>query len=147
MSLEIIYLGTPYTHESPDVRQARFDVVTCYAATLWASGRGVYSPITQTHEAAKRATLPHEWAFWESQCRAFLSLCTEMMFLALPGWRQSVGLQAEMKIARAMGIPVRQVTPSGILLCKTCPEMILSPERCRQLCPESCLYGELGVMQ
>lgn len=131
-----VYLAVPYTHSAQDVRDARFEAVTDYAAELWQSGKGVYSPITQTHEAGKRHQLPQEWAFWEAQCRTFMPVCSRLVVLALPGWRESVGVRAELRLAAQMGLPTLVRTPNRFVRCRCCPENIL------QTTPMPCGGGE-----
>jgi hypothetical protein len=48
-SQKIIYLGSPYTHPDPKVREERFEKATRAAAHLVEKGHIVYSPITMTH--------------------------------------------------------------------------------------------------
>lgn len=136
---DVIYLATPYTHPSPAVREARYDAATDYAAAFWAGGYGVYSPITQTHEAAKRRALPQEWEFWAEQCRTFLGVCSRLVVLALPGWRESVGVRAELRIARELEIPCSLLRPTAKIRCSACPECILQDAPCKWT--GGCVYG------
>lgn len=141
--MKIIYVASPYTHDSQAVRDARFDVVTGYAAALWGAGMGVYSPLTQTHEAARRVALPTEWEFWQAQCRAFLSICSEVHILMLPGWRDSVGVRAELDIARGMSLPVEYVAPGGDSLCRACPDRLRGASPCGVI---PCPHLEIGAV-
>lgn len=139
----LVYLAAPYTHESDVVRHARFLAVTEQAARGWRQGYGVYSPLTLTHEAAVRFGLPKDWEFWAAMCRATLERHHELWVLCLPGWRGSVGVQAEIGIARALGLPIRYIVPDQAMRCATCPPAILCHDAFGHPCGWiSCPYGE-----
>ncbi|GFM34054.1 DUF1937 family protein [Desulfovibrio subterraneus] len=141
----LVYLAAPYTHESERVRQARFLAVTEQAARGWEQGYGVYSPLTLTHEAAVRFGLPKDWAFWAAMCRATLERHHELWVLCLPGWRESVGVQAEIAIARALGLPVRYIEPESAMRCATCPYAIECYDPIARPCGWiGCPYSEGG---
>lgn len=109
MKKELIYLGCPYSHPDPAVKQARFETVTRVASRLVAAGYHVYSPITHSHPMAEMGELPGGWDFWEKYDRIFLEMSKSMFVLKLEGWEESTGLQAEIKIARELGIPVEYI--------------------------------------
>lgn len=106
----LIYLGCPYSHPDRAVRVERFEKVTKVAAKLIEVGYHVYSPITHSHPMAEVGKLPGDWDFWEKQDRLFLSISKAMFVLHLPGWSESKGLQAEIKIADEMGIPIVHIS-------------------------------------
>jgi len=101
----MIYLASPYTHPDPDVRQARFDAACRAAAHLIRLGKTVFSPIAHSH-AICRYGVPLDWRFWERHDRRYLEVCDEVVVLALKGWRESRGVQAEIAIARELSKPV-----------------------------------------
>lgn len=119
--LILVYLASPYTHPSEQVRHARFMAVTEQAACGWEQGYGVYSPITLTHEAGERFGLPKDWEFWGALCRATLERHHELWVLCLPGWRESVGVQAEIALARELRLPIRYIVPEKAMRCTACP--------------------------
>lgn len=101
----MIYLCSPYTHVDAEVRQRRFEGACQAAAALIRQGKTVFSPIAHSH-AICRYGLPLDWRFWERHDRRYLEACDEVVVLTLDGWRESVGVQAEIAIARALGKPV-----------------------------------------
>lgn len=107
----MIYLAVPYSHPDPDVRQQRFEAVNRYAARLMGNGVHVFSPISHTHPIALAGDLPKGWDFWEQYDRVMLAACHEMYVLMLPGWRESAGVQAEIRIASEMGLVVTFCPP------------------------------------
>lgn len=101
----MIYLASPYSHPSEEVRVQRFDAVCKKAASMMRQGLFVFSPIAHTHPIAAYG-LPKGWEFWEKYDRMFLQACHKVVVLMLDGWRDSVGVQAEIKIAEQMGMEV-----------------------------------------
>lgn len=104
----MIYLASPYTHPEREVRLARFNAACIKAAKMIAEGRLVFSPVCHSHpiyEAGMDA-LQVDWRFWSRIDIAFLSYCRELVVLTLEGWRESVGVQAEIMTARELGKPV-----------------------------------------
>lgn len=106
----MIYLASPYSHPDPAIRQARFDAACRAAATLIRAGHAVISPVVQGHPLAAFG-LPTDWQFWETLDRQQLARCDEVVVLTLAGWRESVGVQTEIRIAAELGKPVQYVAP------------------------------------
>lgn len=102
----MIYLASPYSHPEVAVREQRFRDACRAFATLLASGLTVFSPIVHGHPLVDLG-LPTDWPFWERFDREHLARCDEVVVLMLDGWRESVGVAAEIRIARELGKPVR----------------------------------------
>jgi hypothetical protein len=100
------YVGVPYSHEDEKVRLERFDKVNKLSAKLMNEGKLVLSPISMGHPIACVADLPKDWEYWEAVCIAGLSCSYEMYLLKVDGWEESVGVQAEIKIAEDFGIRI-----------------------------------------
>ena len=107
----MIYLATPYSDADPAVMQFRFESVTAAAAELMSRGQHVFSPITHSHPIAQVGHLPVEWDYWEVYDKRLLAICDQLYVLTLDGWQESVGVAAEMKLARNMGKPIRYYDP------------------------------------
>ncbi len=109
-----MYLACPYSHPDLEVRQQRFDAANLAAGRLISSGKHVFSPISHTHpiELASNGKLPAEWAFWAEYDERMLSNCDRLIVLAIDGWTSSTGVQAEIAIARKLGLPVDYLTPN-----------------------------------
>ena len=110
----MIYLGSPYSHPESAVREIRFDAACKAAAVLMQRGHLVFSPVCYSHQIAKHG-LPTDWIFWEKYDRAILRRCEEMWVLMLPGWKSSKGIQAEIKIAKELGMPVEFIDPCNVI--------------------------------
>ena len=101
----MIYLCSPYTSDDPAVRQQRFEAACRAAAAMIRQGQTVFSPIAHSH-AICAFGVPLDWRFWSRHDRRHLETCDEVVVLMLDGWRESVGVQAEIAIARKLDKPV-----------------------------------------
>jgi len=101
----MIYLASPYSHPDAQVREARFEAACRVAAELVSAGHVVFSPIVHGHPLV-RFGLPTDWGFWQRHDREYLGRSKLLLVVALDDWQQSVGVQAEISIARALGLPV-----------------------------------------
>ena len=108
---KLTYLAVPYTHKEHHMMVARHLIVNIVAAQLMAQGLYIYSPISHTHPIAEASCgkLPRGWDFWQGYDRAILTNCEKLIVLRLPGWDTSTGVQAEIKLATEMGIPVEYI--------------------------------------
>lgn len=101
----MIYLASPYSHPDPDVREQRYRDACRATAALLRAGLTVFSPIAHSHALVEHG-LPADWKFWERFDHAYLERCDLLVVLMLAGWKISVGVQAEIRIARELGKPV-----------------------------------------
>ena len=116
----IYYLATPYSFSntsSEDEKRQRFNQVTRQALLLFNDGINVYSPITQHHTIARHGdTISLSTAEWMEFDLTFLSAANQMYVLMLDGWKESKGLNQEIKYARANHIPIEYIKPSTFVL-------------------------------
>ena len=101
-----VYLAVPYTHKNPRVLTRRFNLVNKAAAKLINQGYYVFSPISMNHPIKLADDLPCLWEFWAAYDTAYLEVCNKMFVLKLPGWDKSVGVTAEIEIAKKLKIPI-----------------------------------------
>lgn len=107
----MIYLASPYSHPDPAVREQRLREACRAAAALLRAGHAVVSPIAHSHALVEHG-LPNDWSFWELHDRELLARCDEVLVLQLDGWIESVGVQAEIAMARELGKPLQFLEPS-----------------------------------
>ena len=103
---ELTYLACPYTHQDREMMVTRFLMVNKIASKLMAEGKYIFSPISHTHPIAEAGNLPRGWDYWEGYDRRILKSCDRIIVLKLPGWKESKGVQAEIKIGEEFDIPV-----------------------------------------
>ncbi len=86
-----------------ETHNLRFKQVNKAAGELMSERKHVFSPISHTHPIAEETSLPLGWDYWEQYDRRFIEMCDEMYILMLDGWEDSIGVQAEIKIAKELG--------------------------------------------
>jgi len=106
----LVYLACPYSDPNSLVRASRAKMVNQAAGLLVQKGLMIFSPISHAHSIAEECDLPKGFDYWEKYDRAALSCCHRIIVLTLPGWESSVGVRAEIVIAKEMGIPIEYVT-------------------------------------
>jgi len=104
--MKLIYLASPYSHEDPDVRKWRFCRAVDAAAELMHDGYLVFSPIAHSHMIATRHDLPGDFAYWAEFDRRMVAACDEVWVLKIDGWAESVGVKAEIELAKGLDKPV-----------------------------------------
>jgi hypothetical protein len=95
----MIYLASPYSHPSAEVREHRYNEVAKYLACLHHLGHFAISPITHWHKAATYLA-DTTFGYYREWDLRILAQCTELRVLRLAGWEQSVGVTAELEAAR-----------------------------------------------
>ncbi len=108
----IIYLGLPYTHKDPSIEDFRADVSDIIAADLFVQGYIVFAPISSWHHIARKHDLPGDYHSWEELNRVFMHKCEKLLIITLPGWEDSVGVNAEMKLANKYVIQIEKIDPT-----------------------------------
>ncbi len=104
---KLAYLAGPYSHDSGAIRHKRFIDLTNAAAYLFKQGYFVFSPISSSHPMKEIGGLEGDWKYWAGFDTFMINLCDEMIIVELNGWRESVGVNAEIEIAKKLGKPIR----------------------------------------
>jgi hypothetical protein len=60
-----------------------------------------------SHPIAVENNLGLDWDFWRPNDVYFIGQCDEMVVLKYPGWEESRGIEAEVRLAKGMGKKVR----------------------------------------
>jgi hypothetical protein len=105
----LTYLACPYSDPRDFVREQRFEA--CTLATVWLiknHGLNVFSPITHSHPLHERG-LAGNWEFWKRIDTEYLNCSNRLVVLAIPGWKESTGVTAEIKIAQEQNISAGQL--------------------------------------
>lgn len=108
----MIYLASPYSHPHAIVRELRFHDACVALARMLRAGLPAFSPIVHGHPLVAHG-LPTDWSYWEPFDREHIGRCDEVLVLMLDGWRDSIGVAAEIGIAAELGKPVRYLAPEA----------------------------------
>ena len=121
----MMYLASPYSHPESKIREQRFQAVCAAAAQLMRAGHTVFAPIVHGHPLVGHG-LPTDWPVWERFDREHLRRCDELVVLMLDGWRTSVGVAAEIRIAEELGKSVRYLAPADSAPSVSSPDEVLA---------------------
>lgn len=118
----MLYLASPFSHDDPEVREARYKAALAETALMLSSGHNVFSPICYSYQFERDCGLS-DWAFWMRVDLDILSRCGEVHVLMLPGWDVSRGVKAEIEHARKIGKPIKLRKPeaSNLTVGGCCP--------------------------
>jgi len=112
----IIYLATPYSHQSASAREARFKISCQVAAWAMRQGHTVFCPIAHSHPIAEflpeELLMDHE--FWMNQDLPMLHMCDELWVYPNDAADVSNGVAREIAESTSKGIPVRYVSPKEL---------------------------------
>ena len=109
MKKKLAYLAVPYTSDDPSIKEQRFQIVNKVAGDLIRKGEIIFSPISHTHPIAMACQLPGGWEYWDKFDRTYLECCYKLYVLKLNGWKESKGVQGEIKIAKELGIEIEYI--------------------------------------
>lgn len=114
-----IYLASPYSDPDPAIRVKRFRAACQAAAKLILDGNKVFSPIAHGHAIASFAApeddMMRSWDDWKELDLAILEQADVVAILMLPGWRKSVGVQAELDHAIGLYKPILYLREGGFI--------------------------------
>lgn len=107
--MSLHYIAAPYTHPNKEVVNKRVEIVCKYSALLMKRGILNVSPITMGTGIFQYAELPSDWKFWNQLSFELLSRCDMLFVLKLDDWKESEGVQAEIKFAKEKNIRIEHV--------------------------------------
>lgn len=112
---QIYYLASPYTHKDPKIKKKRATDVTICAVELLKHRVFTFAPIAY-NEPWEKYDVPSDWGFWECFDKSFVERCDGgLIVLMLDGWKESVGVQAEIEYAHSLNLPVFYATKEDIM--------------------------------
>ena len=129
----MIYLASPYSHPSLEIRQMRFRAACVAAGELFKQGQLVISPIAHTHPIKMLTGLGGEWEQWQEFDTQLIRCCDRLVVLQIDGWITSVGVDTEIKIAEALRKPVDYLLPRKVGLNYAYPYVRTLGEQCNPI--------------
>ncbi len=106
----MIYLASPYWHADPAVRNQRFRAACRVTAQMIREGTTVFCPVVYEHALVGEG-LPGDLSFSQRHDSENLAHSEEVVVLRLDGWEASDGVQAELRLAAALGKRIRVRDP------------------------------------
>lgn len=102
----MIYLASPYTDQSADIRASRYKAVSLVAYELNKAGIPIISPISHWHPVAVDHDLPTDSDTWATINKGWLAQSSCVAILCLPGWTDSRGVMLEIDWANELSLPI-----------------------------------------
>ena len=102
----MIYLASPYSSPIPEAQHHRFVSARNFVAHCFNEGVAVFSPVVYAHEMAGAVGLPTDANSWYNFNIAMQRQAEATFVLLLPGWKESKGVTAEIRIANLLRMPV-----------------------------------------
>jgi hypothetical protein len=106
----MIYLASPYSHPDLMKRIERFEEALNATMKLMNDGYVVFSPVVHSHPLSMKFSIPGGWDYWKLYDEHFLRLCSQVYVLKISGWVESVGVQAEIELARQLRRPISYIS-------------------------------------
>lgn len=101
---DLIYLASPFSHNSSAVRQFRFLEARRFTIEALRDCRAIFSPIVYGMDMEKEIGTAYEpWLYLN---RAMLFACEEVWCLCIDGWADSRGVRYELELAQTLGKPI-----------------------------------------
>jgi hypothetical protein len=104
--MSYLYLGSPYSSRDQAKQHFRFRSAGHAVTYLLQQGIHVYSPIVHCHQLAIDYDLPKDFEYWREYNEAMLEPASMLMILKLDGWKESMGLDGEIRFATRKSIPI-----------------------------------------
>jgi hypothetical protein len=100
----VIYLASPYSHQDPAVREARFRAACDFTHWMLKQEHHVFSPIAYSHQFTMPPyTMDGPFEVWKEIDLDMIARCEAVMVLKIDGWDQSRGVKAEIEYAKEIG--------------------------------------------
>lgn len=153
MNKPLIYLASPYSPignysaaESERIKNERFKEISHIAAMLTLQGHHILAPISMNHPWVENLTdenktfLKSDWLFWQEFDIALIEKCDELWVATMEGWKDSVGVNAEINIAKSLNLPIRYVNPKTYKVNTSAEDLNMSGTKFDQQKPEALYY-------
>ena len=105
-----IYLASPYSSSDRAVRDYRHRLTLEFASTQLKRGRIIFSPIVNGVALTETGSQLWSFIYWQDYDLSFLQhWADELRVLCLDGWKDSVGVQKELRVAQNLGLPSKYI--------------------------------------
>lgn len=107
----LIYLASPFSHKDELIMKMREEQISTIAAKLTLRyHQAMFLPITQSYRMRQlNDALGTSFASWKDIDLAAIEHCDQIWVVMMPGWKDSVGVQQEIKWAKYSKIPIKYI--------------------------------------
>lgn len=89
-------------------------IINYVTAQLLEKGFIVFSPISHCHHLAMEYNLPTDAKHWEEFNKRFLMVSQALLIITIPGWKESIGVQNEIEMAKSIFL----IDPGTLAICQ-----------------------------
>lgn len=109
------YLASPYSHKDEVIKHKRKVAASNVIIKLMQQHIYAVSPIVHNTTLVDdwQSELDTNWDFWIDYDFAMLASCRSMLVLTIDGWKESVGVTAEIAYAKKLGKTIKYVNIEG----------------------------------
>ena len=107
----IIYLASPYSHNSAAVREDRYLSARRFTILQLQRGVAIFSPIVYGKDMETQIGTAFEP--WANLNDSMIRACAELWVLMLDGWEKSRGIRHELQLAQDLGKPIKYLDHTG----------------------------------
>ncbi len=105
-----IYLASPYSSPEQAVRDYRHRLAWQFTSSHLKRGRAIFSPIVNGVALTENGSRIWGFVHWQDYDLSFLQhWATELWVLCIDGWKDSVGVRKEIRVAESLGLPVKYI--------------------------------------
>ena len=111
----IVYVAAPYSNV-PD-KEYLMKLIAKVSGKYMVENPGQFTITGLVHHYAcqEQRDLGTDWKFWKEFCVDFLRRCDKLLVVCTDGWKESFGVQEEIRIAKELNLPVVYIYPEGYL--------------------------------
>lgn len=100
----MIYLCSVYSlNADAELMEKRYNYAAKRTAKFMIEGHTIFCPINHCHPIAVQWDMPKTWDFWRRHDLNYIAASDVVWVLKMPYWKDSVGINAEIKFAREIG--------------------------------------------
>jgi Domain of unknown function (DUF1937) len=111
-----LYLATPYSKYQGGLQRA-FEDAAKLTARLLINHIKIYSPIVHTHPIAVYGELnPLDHSIWLPFDEAIMRVAPALLVAEMEGWKESYGVDQEIKIFGRDGKPIHYINPNSLAI-------------------------------
>lgn len=114
--MKFIYLASPYSHPEKDIEITRYVLITWVAARLTEKYEvSMFLPITQSYQLRfHNPNLGTTFKAWQKVDFCAIEHSDEVWVVKIDGWKESVGVTAEIEYAKTLKLPIRYIDPISL---------------------------------
>lgn len=104
-----IFVAGPFNHPNTDIKEHRIETIKQYCVDKFREGNSPISALLMGLVYAEHSQLPTDTDTWRTFSETLLKGCDELHVLMLDGWKESSGVQSEIKAAEKLNIIIKYI--------------------------------------